>query len=285
MATETATLLITCKDQPGLVAAVSEFLLRHGGNILHADQHTDADEGLFLQRVEWDLDGFALLRSDIGAAFAPVADRFGMTWELRFSDAVPRIAMFVSRQPHCMYDLLARWQTSELKCDIPLIISNHPDLAPIARRFDVDYHCLPVSPETKLAQEARALELCAAKQIDLIVLARYMQILSPDFVRRYPQRILNIHHSFLPAFPGGRPYHRAHERGVKIIGATAHYVTPDLDEGPIIEQDVVRVSHRDEVADLIAKGRDLERVVLARAVALHLRGGVLVYAGKTVVFD
>jgi formyltetrahydrofolate deformylase len=281
----TATLLISCRDQRGLVAAVSDFLFRNDGNIIHADQHTDKEEGVFLQRVEWELAGFRIEREGIADAFAPLAEKFGMAWSLRFSDYVPRVALVASRLPHCLYDLLARWRMGEFRASIPLIISNHDDLRSTAKDFGIDFHELPVTPETKAAQEAKAIELLDAAEVDLVVLARYMQVLGEDIVARYEGRIINIHHSFLPAFAGARPYHNAHERGVKIIGATAHYVTPELDQGPIIEQDVVRVSHRDSVADLIRKGRDLEKTVLARAVDLHLRNRVVVYGNKTVVFD
>jgi len=281
----TAVLLLSCPDQKGLVAAVSDFLYRNNGNITHADQHTDLEKDIFLQRVEWELADFAIPRDQIAEAFRPIAQRFHMTWSLHFSDYVSRIAVFVSKLPHCMYDLLARWRMREFQADIPLIISNHPDLRSIAEDFGVEYQCFPISPETKAAQEERTIEKLEEQRIDLIVLARYMQILSEGFVDHYRNRIINIHHSFLPAFAGARPYHQAHERGVKIIGATAHYVTPELDQGPIIEQDVVRVSHRDSVTDLIRKGRDLEKVVLARAVDLHLRNRVVAYGNKTVVFD
>jgi formyltetrahydrofolate deformylase len=281
----TATLLISCPDQKGIVAAVSDFLYRHEGNIIHADQHTDAEERIFLQRVEWELAGFALGRDEIAAAFSPIADRFGMTWSLHFSDAVPRVAIFVSRLAHCMYDLLARWRMGEYRAEIPLALSNHPDHRDIAEGFGAAFHHLPVTPDTKREQEQRALAVLEEERVDVVVLARYMQVLSADFVSRFPNRIINIHHSFLPAFAGARPYHQAHERGVKIIGATAHYVTPELDQGPIIEQDVVRVSHRDSVPDLVRKGRDLEKTVLARAVDLHLRNRIVVYGNKTVVFD
>ena len=280
----TATLLISCRDQKGLVASVSDFLYRNNGNIIHADQHTDLEEVVFLQRVEWELRDFALERDEISGAFLPIAERFGMTWSLRFSDYVPRIAVFVSKLPHCMYDLLARWRLGELQAEVPLAVSNHGEHRPIAESFGVEYWHFEMTPEAKAEQEARILELLEVQRIDLVVLARYMQVLSEGFVSRYPERIINIHHSFLPAFAGARPYHHAHERGVKIIGATAHYVTAELDQGPIIEQDVVRVSHRDSVDDLVRKGRDLEKVVLARAVDLHLRNRIVVYGNKTVVF-
>lgn len=282
----TATLLISCPDQPGLVASVSDFIFRGHGNILHADQHTDAEEGVFLQRVEWDLEGFAHERDEIAGAFGEVADRFdGMRWRLEFSDRRHRVALLVSKVGHCMYDLLARWRMGELGVDIPLVISNHDDLRAGAEAMGPNYHHLPVTAETKDEQEAAILDLLDEHDIDTVVLARYMQILTPGFTEAYRRRIINIHHSFLPAFAGAKPYHRAHERGVKIIGATAHYVTADLDEGPIISQDVSHVSHRDTVDDLVKKGRDLEKVVLARAVRLHVEHRVLVYGNKTVVFD
>jgi formyltetrahydrofolate deformylase len=281
----TATLLISCRDRKGLVAAVSDFLSRNGGNIIHSDQHTDQEEGIFLQRVEWMLDGFALGREEVADAFAPVAERLGMQWSVHFSEDVPRLALFTSKLPHCLLDLLARWRMGELRAEIPLVISNHPDHREVAEHFGVAYHHLPVTPENKARQEAAAQQLLEAHGIDLIVLARYMQVLTGEFVARWENRVINIHHSFLPAFAGARPYHQAHERGVKVIGATAHYVTAELDEGPIIEQDVARVSHRDAVEDLVRKGRDLEKVVLARAVRLHVKNRVLVYRNKTVVFD
>jgi formyltetrahydrofolate deformylase len=281
----TATLLISCSDQKGLVAAVSDFLYRNDGNIIHADQHTDQEESVFLQRVEWELNGFGVARDDIAGAFGPIADRFGMEWSLRFSDYVPRIALFTSKLPHCLYDILARWRMGEFRAHIPLIISNHDDHRGIAQDFGVEFHHLPVTAETKGEQEGSAAKLLEEARIDVVVLARYMQVLSPEMVARYPNRIINIHHSFLPAFAGARPYHQAHERGVKIIGATAHYVTPELDQGPIIDQDVARVSHRDSVPDLVRKGRDLEKTVLARALDLHLRNRIVVYGNKTVVFD
>jgi formyltetrahydrofolate deformylase len=283
--TTTAVLLLSCPDQRGLVAAVSDFLYRHHGNIVHADQHTDRERGLFVQRVEWELAGFDIARDDIAGAFRPLAERFAMDWSLRFSDHVPRLALMVSKLPHCLYDLLARWRMGELRADVPIIIGNHDDARPIAEQFGVAYHHLPVDPSQKSAQEQRAIELIDAAGADLVVLARYMQILSADFIAHYPSRIINIHHSFLPAFAGARPYHQAHARGVKIIGATAHYATAELDQGPIIEQDVARVSHRDTVADLVKKGRDLEKVVLARAVDLHLANRIVVLGNKTVVFD
>lgn len=283
MASPTATLLISCPDQKGLVAKIANFIYANGGNIIHADQHTDFEAGVFLTRIEWQLDGFNLPRDIIGAAFDAIAKPLQAVWQLHFSDAVPRIAIWVSRQDHCLYDLLWRQRAGELNAEIPLIISNHPALAAIAGQFFIDYHHLPITHESKPEQEAKQLQLLRQYRIDLVVLAKYMQVLSSDFIQQFPN-IINIHHSFLPAFAGANPYHRAYDRGVKIIGATAHYATADLDEGPIIEQDVVRVSHRDDVDDLIRKGKDLERVVLARAVRLHLQNRVLVYGNRTVVF-
>ena len=281
----TAVLLLSCPDQKGLVAAVSDFLYRNNGNIIHADQHTDQEEGIFLQRVEWELAGFSIPRDGIEQAFRPVAERFGMTWRLQFSDYVPRVAVLVSKLPHCLYDLLVRWRLGEFRAEIPLVISNHPDLRSVAEDFGIEYLSHAISPEVKAAEEERIIEELEERQIDLVVLARYMQVLGEPFVERFKNRAINIHHSFLPAFAGAAPYHQAHERGVKIIGATAHYVTVDLDQGPIIDQDVVRVSHRDSVADLVRKGRELEKVVLARAVDFHLRSRIVVYGNKTVVFD
>ncbi|AIE73284.1 MULTISPECIES: formyltetrahydrofolate deformylase [unclassified Synechocystis] len=279
----TATLLVSCPDQPGIVAKIAQFIYQNQGNIIHADQHTDFSSGLFLNRVEWQLDNFRLSRPELLAAWSQLAQQLKATWQIHFSDQLPRLALWVSKQDHCLLDILWRWRSGELRCEIPVIISNHPALKPIADQFAIDFHCLPITKENKLAQEAAELDLLKQYQIDLVVLAKYLQILTTDFVEKFPN-IINIHHSFLPAFPGANPYHRAHERGVKIIGATAHYATAQLDEGPIIEQDVVRVSHRDNVEDLIRKGRDLERMVLARAVRLHLQHRILVYDNRTVVF-
>jgi formyltetrahydrofolate deformylase len=283
MSSPTATLLISCPDQKGLVAKIANFIYSNGGNIIHADQHTDFAAGLFLTRIEWQLEGFNLPRDLIGPAFNAIAQPLQANWQLQFSDVVQRIAIWVSRQDHCLYDLIWRQRSGELSAEIPLVMSNHPQMEAIARQFDIDYHHIPITKETKTEQEARQLELLRQYRIDLVVLAKYMQILSPDFIAQFP-KVINIHHSFLPAFAGANPYQRAYERGVKIIGATAHYVTQDLDEGPIIEQDVVQVSHRDEITDLIRKGKDLERIVLARAVRLHLQNRVLVYSNRTVVF-
>ncbi|BAZ85299.1 formyltetrahydrofolate deformylase [Dolichospermum compactum] len=291
MTKQTATLLISCPDQRGLVAKFANFIYANGGNITHADQHTDFEAGLFLTRIEWQLKGFNLPKDVITPAFNAFAKRhevfaqpLNAKWELHFSDTLPRIAIWVSRQDHCLFDLIWRHRAKEFHAEIPLIMSNHPDLQPIAAQFGIDYHYLPITKDNKQEQEAKQLELLHEYKIDLVVLAKYMQIVSADFIEKFPQ-IINIHHSFLPAFIGANPYHRAFERGVKIIGATAHYATADLDAGPIIEQDVVRVSHRDEVNDLIRKGKDLERIVLARAVRLHLQNRVLVYGNRTVVFE
>jgi formyltetrahydrofolate deformylase len=284
MTSPTATLLISCPDQRGLVAKFANFIYGHNGNIIHADQHTDFAAGLFLTRIEWQLEGFDLSREEIVPAFSAIAQPLAANWQLHFSDTVRRMAIWVSRQDHCLLDLIWRQQSQELLVEIPLIISNHPNLKPIADRCGADFHHIPISKEGKSEQEAQHLKLLSHYHIDLVVLAKYMQILSAEFIDKFPQ-IINIHHSFLPAFVGAKPYERAYNRGVKIIGATAHYVTSDLDAGPIIEQDVERVSHRDEVSDLIRKGKDLERIVLARAVRSHLRNRILVYGNKTVVFE
>lgn len=285
----TATLLASSDDRPGLVAALSQLLFALGLNILDADQHTDAKAGKFFQRIRFDLvvrNGEATVdRGTLEGAIREVADRFEMECNLRLDREVQQVAIFVSKTDHCLYDLLLRHRSGELHCDIPLIISNHPDLEPIAKQFGIDYHLFPITTETKEEQERQEIELLREHDIDLVVMARYMQILSKQMMHAYPMKIINIHHSFLPAFQGGRPYRQAYARGVKRIGATAHYATLDLDEGPIIEQDVVRVTHRDTPKDLIRKGRDVERTVLSRAVAWHLDGRVLVYDNKTVVFD
>lgn len=281
----TAVLLVTCPDRKGLVAAIANFLYRHDANILHADQHQDSEAGLFLMRVEWDLEGFDLMLHRFDEAFAPVATQYNMRWELKLSSVKPRMAIFVSRLDHCLADLLYRWHTGELYCDIPLIISNHPDTHWLAEAYKIPFRHMAVTRETKPEVEAAQLALLAAHHVDFIVLARYMQVLSPEFILHYPNRIINIHHSFLPAFHGAKPYQRAFERGVKLIGATSHYVTEVLDDGPIIEQDVVRISHRDDLEDLVQKGADLEKVVLSRAVRWHIENRILVYGNKTVVFD
>lgn len=279
-----AILLISCPDQKGEVATIADFVFRHGGNILHADEHADEESGLFLMRVEFDPKDFDFDLNDFGKHFSPVAQKFQMTWRLAQSSQRPRMIIFVSKYDHCLVDLLYRQQSGELACDIPLIISNHPDAQPLAEFYKIPYAIVDVRKDNKHEAEAKIESLIDRHRPDFMVLARYMQILSNEFVNRYAQRIINIHHSFLPAFVGARPYHQAFQRGVKLIGATSHYVTEVLDDGPIIEQDVVRVSHRDTVDDLIRKGRDLEKVVFSRAVRAHVENRVLVYGNKTVVF-
>ncbi len=281
----TATLLITCPDAKGIVAAIADFLYQHNANILHADQHQDAENNLFLMRVEWDLINFNLDEPAFKHEFAPIAAKFSMQWQLKLSAQKQRVAIMVSQYDHCLADLLQRHKGGELDCEIPLVISNHRDTEKLVQFYGVDFHYISVNKENKAQVEAAQFKLFATYKIDLIVLARYMQILSPNFVAQYPKQIINIHHSFLPAFIGAKPYHRAFERGVKLIGATAHYVTEVLDEGPIIEQDIDRISHRDQVEDLIQKGRDLERVVLSKAVRWHIENRILLYANKTVIFD
>ena len=281
----TAILLIDCPDRRGIVATVANFLYSHGANILHADQHQDNELQLFFMRVEWSLDGFDLEPARFADEFRAIAGEFHMHWRLELSSAPASVAIFVSREQHCLLDLLHRHQNGELRCQIPLIVSNHPIAGRFAEFYGVPFVHIPIDPSTKAETERRQLALLEEHKVDLVVLARYMQILSPDFVARYPQRIINVHHSFLPAFSGARPYQAAFRRGVKLIGATSHYVTAALDEGPIIEQDVTRVSHRYELEDFIEKGRDLERIVLSRAVRWHLEHRILCYENKTVVFD
>jgi formyltetrahydrofolate deformylase len=292
MEQQSAVLLIDCPDRPGLVARVSSLLYEQGANILHADQHQDHELGLFFMRVEWGLSVNTASPHaeafDLGAferAFTALAEELRMRWTLTSSAHRPRMALFCSQYLHCMADLLHRWHAGELKCEIPLIVSNHREVEKLAAFYGVPFEYVPVTPVTRAEAEARQLELLGANEIDLVVLARYMQILSPEFVARYSSAIINVHHSFLPAFVGARPYHAAHARGVKLIGATSHYVTEVLDDGPIIEQDVARISHRDQVEDLVARGRDLERIVLSRAVRWHLDRRILCYGNKTVVFD
>ena len=284
MSSPTAILLIHCPDQPGLVRCVADFIYENGGNIVHLDQHTDAEAGVFFMRVEWQVEGFRIPREDLGRVFQYVAEPRKMKWSLHFSDEQHRLALFVSKEPHCLYDLLARADSGELGAEISLVVSNHEILRPIVERMGIPFHYLPVTPANKTDQETQQMALLAQHQIHTVVLARYMQILSDTFATTYRNRIINIHHSFLPAFPGARPYHSAHRRGVKIIGATSHYVTADLDEGPIIEQDIIRVTHRQSVEDLVRLGKDLEKIVLARAVLGHVRHKVLPYDNKTVVF-
>jgi formyltetrahydrofolate deformylase len=279
----TAVVLIDCPDRKGLVATVSGILYRYGANIVHADQHQDPEAGLFFMRVEWTLDEFDL--DAFRAEFQTLASELQMRWRIELMSQRPRVALFVSQYLHCLADILHRQQAGELRCSIPLIIGNHPDGEPLARFYNVEFRHIPVSAASKGDAEKEHLQLLQERGIDLVVLARYMQILSPEFVRKYPSRIINVHHSFLPAFVGARPYHAACRRGVKLIGATSHYVTEMLDDGPIIEQDVTRISHRDQVEDLIMKGRDLERIVLSRALMWHLEHRILCYGNKTVIFD
>jgi formyltetrahydrofolate deformylase len=280
-----ATLLVHCPDRRGIVAALAQLLYGHGANILDSDQHSDIPAGQFFQRIRFDLSELLTDRGTLERAIGEVAERFGMELRLSYGSDVKRMAIFVSKYDHCLYDLLLRHRAGELRCEIPLIVSNHPDLGPLAGQFGVDFRVFPITAETKREQEDRELELLEQYRVDLIVLARYMQIVSQEFVAHHPLRIINIHHSFLPAFVGQRPYHQAYERGVKLIGATAHYATAVLDEGPIIAQAVIRCSHRDSVDDLIRKGRDVEKVVLAQAVRCHLDDRIIAYGNKTVVFD
>ena len=280
----TAVLLISCPDQKGLVAEVSSFIYRYGGNIVHAEQHIDVPQGIFFHRVEWELNGFGLSEKELEARFSPIAERFGMSWCLSYSEKRYRVAIFVSKYDHCLVDLLYRHKIGELPLHVTGVLSNHADVEPLVRAHGVPFFVFPITPPTKESQEAREMDLLRELNTDLVVLARYMQVLTSRFVQAYPNRIINIHHSFLPAFIGKQPYNQAYERGVKLIGATSHYVTEELDQGPIIEQDVCRVTHRDSVEDMIAKGRDLERQVLGRAVRLHALNRVLPYGRKTVVF-
>jgi formyltetrahydrofolate deformylase len=280
---ESGVLLIDCPDQRGIVAAVSDLLYRLGGNILHADQHKDAALNLFFMRVEWDLEGFSLPLERFGEAFGSLAERFAMKWRLARSTARPRLALLVSKYDHCLADLLYRWRCGELRCEVALVISNHADAEPLAAFHQVPFHHIPV-PDKPQAETA-ALALLQKERVELVVLARYMQVLSARFVAEYRERIINVHHSFLPAFVGAKPYHQAYERGVKLIGATSHYVTERLDDGPIIEQATMRISHRDQLEDLQQKGRELEKAVLSRAVRWHIENRILVYGNKTVIFD
>jgi formyltetrahydrofolate deformylase len=282
----TAILLIHCPDKQGILATVTEFLNKNQGNIIYLDQHVDREEHIFYMRVEWELEYFSIPQDKIGEYFNTlIANPLDMTWKLYFSSHVPNMALFVSRMPHCLFDILARYTAGEWDVKIPVIISNHEKLKPVAARFDIEFHHFPITSENKKEQEQRELELLKEKNIDFIVLARYMQILSEDFINEYPNKIINIHHSFLPAFAGAKPYHAAHDRGVKIIGATSHYVTSELDAGPIIEQGVTRCSHVDTVQNLIRKGRDLEKIILSQAVYKHLQRKILAYKNRTVVFN
>ena len=283
MSDATVILQMICPDRPGLVSELAGWVAANGGSIRHADHHTDAGAGLFLSRIEWQLQGFGIPRDVLPEAAQALGQRLGGEAQLHFSDDLPRVAIFASKQSHCLQDLLWRVQSGELPMQVPLVIANHPDLEPLCASFEVPFVCVPVSRDIKAEAEQRMLQLLEENKVELAVLAKYMQVLSSDFLERFPQ-VINIHHSFLPAFKGAQPYHRAWDRGVKLIGATAHYVTEDLDDGPIIEQTTVPVSHRDEVEDLIRKGRDTERLALARALSLHLRRQVMVYRGRTAVF-
>ena len=280
-----AVLLVQCPDRKGIDAALADFIYRHDGNILHFEQHQAEEERFYLARIEWDLQGFQLDISDFYEKFSPIAKRFEMQWRAALSSYRPRVAIFVSKYDHCLVDLLYRQRGGELACDIPLMISNHAEARRHADFYHIPFHVIPVSKENKAEAERQELALLREHKIDLLVLARYMQVLSTDFIAHYPQRIINIHHSFLPAFIGGKPHHQAYERGVKLIGATAHYVTEILDDGPIIEQGVARISHRDTLEDLVEKGRDLEKVVLSRAVRWHIENRILLYANKTIIFE
>ena len=282
----TAKLLLHCPDRPGIVAEITDFITVNRGNIIYLDQHVDHIENIFFMRIEWELKRFIIPKEKIEDYFETLyAQKYDMSFRLYFSDVKPRMAIFVSKMSHCLYDMLARYTAGEWNVEIPLIISNHPDLQPIAERFDIPFHLFPITKENKLEQEQKEMELLAKYRVNFIVLARYMQVISENMIKAYPNRIINIHHSFIPAFVGAKPYHAAFERGVKIIGATSHYVTTELDAGPIIEQDVVRITHKDSIQELINKGKDLEKIVLSRAVQKHIERKVLAYKNKTVIFN
>ena len=283
---KTAKLLLHCPDKPGILAEVTDFITVNKGNIIYLDQYVDDVENIFFMRIEWELKDFLVPQEKIEDYFATLyAQKYEMNFRLYFSDTKPRMAIFVSKMSHCLFDLLARYTAGEWNVEIPLIISNHPDLQHVAERFGIPFHLFPITKETKEEQEKKEMELLAKHKITFIVLARYMQVISEQMINAYPNRIINIHHSFLPAFVGAKPYHAAFERGVKIIGATSHYVTTELDAGPIIEQDVVRITHKDTVQDLVNKGKDLEKIVLSRAVQKHIERKVLAYKNKTVIFN
>ena len=283
---KTAKLLLHCPDKPGILAEVTDFITVNKGNIIYLDQYVDDVENIFFMRIEWELKDFLVPQEEIEDYFATLyAQKYEMNFRLYFSDTKPRMAIFVSKMSHCLFDLLARYTAGEWNVEIPLIISNHPDLQHVAERFGIPFHLFPITKETKEEQEKKEMELLAKHKITFIVLARYMQVISEQMINAYPNRIINIHHSFLPAFVGAKPYHAAFERGVKIIGATSHYVTTELDAGPIIEQDVVRITHKDTVQDLVNKGKDLEKIVLSRAVQKHIERKVLAYKNKTVIFN
>lgn len=282
----TAILLLHCPDKPGIIADVTNFITENKGNIVYLDQHVDHVENVFFMRIEWDLKTFTIPEDKIQEFFATLyANKYNMDFRLYFSTQKPRMALFVSKMSHCLYDILARYIAGEWEVEIPLIISNHPDMEPVAKRFGIPYHVFPITKENKEEQQAKEMKLLADNKITFIVLARYMQVISDTMIERYPNKIINIHHSFLPAFVGARPYHQAFERGVKIIGATGHYVTSELDAGPIIAQDVTRVTHKDTVEDLVNKGKDLEKIVLSHAVQKHIERKILVYKNKTVIFN
>ena len=282
----TAVLLIHCPDKPGILAVVTEFIDRHGGNIIYLDQYVDREEKIFFTRVEFQLDAFQIPKEKISEYFSTlVAQRYDMEFDLYFAEDKPRMAIFVSKMSHCLYDLLARYSAGEWRVEIPLIISNHPDMEHVANLFNIPYHYFPITKETKHEQEQKELELLKENNVTFCVLARYMQVLSDKFLLNYPDRVINIHHSFLPAFAGAKPYHAAHQRGVKLIGATSHYVTPELDAGPIIVQDVTTITHKDTVDELVKKGRDLEKIVLSHAVEKHIDRKILAYKNRTVVFQ
>ncbi|MBV3842644.1 formyltetrahydrofolate deformylase [Bacteroides eggerthii] len=283
---KTAKLLLHCPDKPGILAEVTDFITVNKGNIIYLDQYVDHVENIFFMRIEWELENFLVPQEKIEDYFETLyAQKYGMSFRLYFSDTKPRMAIFVSKMSHCLFDLLARYTAGEWNVEIPLIISNHPDLQHVAERFGIPFHLFPITKETKEEQEKKEMELLAKHKVNFIVLARYMQVISEKMINAYPNRIINIHHSFLPAFVGAKPYHAAFERGVKIIGATSHYVTTELDAGPIIEQDVVRITHKDTVQDLVNKGKDLEKIVLSRAVQKHIERKVLAYKNKTVIFN
>ena len=283
---KTAKLLLHCPDKPGILAEVTDFITVNKGNIIYLDQYVDHVENIFFMRIEWELENFLVPQEKIEDYFETLyAQKYGMNFRLYFSDAKPRMAIFVSKMSHSLFDLLARYTAGEWNVEIPLIISNHPDLQHVAERFGIPFHLFPITKETKEEQEKKEMELLAKHKVNFIVLARYMQVISEKMIDAYPNRIINIHHSFLPAFVGAKPYHAAFERGVKIIGATSHYVTTELDAGPIIEQDVVRITHKDTVQDLVNKGKDLEKIVLSRAVQKHIERKVLAYKNKTVIFN
>ncbi|MEG8947903.1 formyltetrahydrofolate deformylase [Rosettibacter firmus] len=281
----TATLILSCKDQKGLVAKIAQFIFQRGGNIVDLDEHVDSDEKMFFIRVEWDLSELSISCQQFEDEFKNLADEIDAKWEIKYSYNKHKLAIFVSKYDHCLQEILWRYKNGELDAEIKLIISNHTTLEEIAKRYEIPFYYFPITKENKHEQELKELELLESYKIDTIVLARYMQILSPLFIEKYPNNIINIHHSFLPAFVGANPYKKAYERGVKLIGATSHYVTEELDEGPIIEQDVIRITHKDSLNDLIRKGKDLERLVLARAVNLHINNRVLKYGKKTIIFQ